>query len=42
MVSEERKIKERRRRTSRDEQGFWGFAIIVVGGAVAVLLSLIV
>ena len=41
-MSEERKLKEKRRRTSRDEQGFYGFAIIVVGGAVAVLLSMIV
>jgi len=41
-MSEERKIKEKRRRTGRDDQGFYGFAIIVVGGAVAVLLSLIV
>jgi len=41
-MSEERKLKGKRRRTSRDEQGFYGFAIIVIGGAVAVLLSMIV
>ena len=41
-MSEERKIRERRRRTSRDVQGFWGFVLIVLGGAVAVLLSMIV
>jgi len=26
---------------NEDEQGFYGFAIIVVGGAIAVLLSMI-
>jgi len=41
-MSEERKLKEKRRRTNRDEQGFYGFAVIVIGGAVAVLLSMIV
>jgi len=38
-MSEERKARERRRQIVQDEKGFWGFVIIVVGGAIAVLLS---
>jgi len=41
-MSEEKKAKKRRRQIAQDERGFYGFAIIVIGGAVAVLLSVIV
>jgi len=41
-MNEEERTKERRRVTTQDEQGFWGFVLIVLGGAVAVLLSMIV
>jgi len=40
-MSEERKIKRRRRRVVEDERGFWGFLLIVLAGPVAVLLSII-
>jgi len=33
-MKKERKIKEKRRQTSRDVKGFWGFVLIVVGGAI--------
>jgi len=42
-MSEERKIKRRRRRIVQgEEKGFWGFLLIVLAGAIAVLLSMIV
>jgi len=40
-MSEQKKPKKRKRRVVEDERGFWGFAIIVVSGTVAVLLSII-
>jgi len=39
-MSEGKKAK-RRRQIVQDERGFWGFLLIVLGGAIAVLLSLI-
>jgi len=40
-MSEQRKPRKRRRRVVEDERGFWGFLLIVLAGAVAVLLSII-
>jgi len=36
------KAKKKRRQIAQDERGFWGFLLIVLGGAIAVLLSMIV
>jgi len=40
-MSEQRKPRKRRRQVVEDERGFWGFAIIVISGTVAVLLSIL-
>jgi len=40
-VRQERKPKKEKRRVAQDERGFYGFIVIVTGGTIAVLLSIL-